>query len=242
MDLIKLSATTSTNDYLKELARTKVLKDFTIVWAEVQTNGKGQMGTQWVTEACKNLTFSIFVTNKNMAISDLFTMNCMVANAILDALESFKLTNVYVKWPNDILSDKKKIAGVLIENSIKTDGSVHTIIGIGINVQQTNFDKYPNASSIFKQYGVEIEKEELLETIVSFLKTKLEHFHTIIDAEWQKYHERLFKKGMVSTFENTEGLKFNGIIKEVNRQGQLVVQLENNDLKCFNLKEVKLLY
>ncbi|HUH25102.1 MAG TPA: biotin--[acetyl-CoA-carboxylase] ligase [Flavobacterium sp.] len=242
MDLIKLSATTSTNDYLKKLASTTVLKDFTIVWAEVQTKGKGQMGTQWVAEACKNLTFSIFVQNKSIAISDLFTLNCMVANAVVDALEHFKLTNVCVKWPNDILSATKKIAGVLIENSIKADGSIQVVIGIGINIQQTNFDEYPNASSILKQYGVDIDREELLQAIVSFLQNKLENFQEIIEAEWQKYHERLFKKDMVSTFEDTEGLKFNGIIKEVNRQGQLVIQLENDDLKCFNLKEIKLLY
>lgn len=242
MNLIKLSATTSTNDYLKQLSAKQSLKDFTAVWAEVQTKGKGQMGTQWKAEASKNLTFSIFINKKELLINDLFGLNCMIANTLVEAFEYFKLTNIYIKWPNDILSYNKKIAGVLIENNIKTDGSIQTIIGIGINVLQTDFDGFPNASSILNQYGKEIDREELLIKIVSLLQDRFVNFQENIENEWQKYHKHLFRKDVVSTFENAEKEKFNGIIKEVNRQGQLVVQLEDDDLKCFNLKEVKLLY
>lgn len=242
MNIIKLSATTSTNDFLKELSATQSLEDFTVAWAELQTKGKGQMGTHWVAEAAKNLTFSIFLGGNALKIKDLFSLNVMVANAVLNALDTFNLPHIYVKWPNDILSYNKKIAGILIENNIKANGNIQTIIGIGMNVLQTNFDEFPNASSIYKQYGVVVQREELIEKIVGNLRETLANFEQNADHQWDLYHKRLFKKEMVSTFENDQKERFSGIIKKVNRQGQLVVQLENDDLKAFNLKEIKLLY
>ncbi|MEG1376939.1 MAG: biotin--[acetyl-CoA-carboxylase] ligase, partial [Myroides sp.] len=123
MYLIKLNATSSTNDFLKKLAVNTDLTDFTVVWADVQLQGKGQMGSVWVTEDAKNLTFSIYLKEKTTTADNLFTLNVMVANAVLKALISLNLTNIYVKWPNDILSYNKKIAGILIENNIHANGS-----------------------------------------------------------------------------------------------------------------------
>ncbi|MEG0917393.1 MAG: biotin--[acetyl-CoA-carboxylase] ligase [Myroides sp.] len=240
MYLIKLNATSSTNDFLKKLAVNTDLTDFTVVWADVQLQGKGQMGSVWVTEDAKNLTFSIYLKEKTTTADNLFTLNVMVANAVLKALISLNLTNIYVKWPNDILSYNKKIAGILIENNIHANGSVSSVIGIGINCEQTNFDGFPQASSILKQYDVTPDRLQLLTAIVENIKKSLIDLQD--DDEWNYYHNHLFKKGAVSTFESKDGTLFNGIIKQVNRYGQLVLQLENDDLKCYNLKDIKLKY
>jgi len=242
MYLIKLNATSSTNDFLKNLSGTSNLNDFTVVWADVQLQGKGQMGSVWVTEDAKNLTFSIYLKEKNTTTDNLFTLNIVVANAVLKALNSLNLTNIYVKWPNDILSYNKKIAGILIENNIHANGSISSVIGIGINCEQTNFDGFPQASSIFKQYDVTPDRLQLLTAIVDNIKKSLNNLEDQTDDEWNYYHKHLFRKDTVSTFESKDGTLFNGIIKEVNRHGQLVVQLENDDLKCYNLKDVKLMY
>lgn len=242
MYLIKLSATSSTNDFLKNLSATSVLDDFTVVWADVQLQGKGQMGSVWVTEDAKNLTFSVYLKQEASAVIDLFTLNVVVANAVLKALFSLNLTNIYVKWPNDILSYNKKIAGILIENAIHANGSVTSIIGIGINCEQMNFDGFAQASSILKQYDFVPDRLQLLTAIVDNIKMSLNYLENQTDNEWNYYHKHLFKKDTVSSFQNKEGLFFNGIIKQVNRQGQLVLQLENDDLQCFNLKDIKLMY
>jgi|SRR5690606_7996727 BirA family biotin operon repressor/biotin-[acetyl-CoA-carboxylase] ligase len=242
MYLIKLSATSSTNDFLKKLSATSVLENFTVVWANVQLQGKGQMGSVWVTEDAKNLTFSIYLKENNTSIDNLFNLNVLVANAVLKALFSLNLTNIYVKWPNDILSYNKKIAGILIENNIHANGSISSIIGIGINCEQTNFEGFPQASSILKQYDIIPNKEELLTAIVDNIKKSLIDLDDQSDDEWNYYHKHLFRKDTVSTFENKDGSLFNGIIKQVNRHGQLVLQLENDDLKCYNLKDIKLMY
>ncbi len=242
MYLIKLNATSSTNDFLKNLSATSNLDDFTVVWADVQLQGKGQMGSVWVTEDTKNLTFSIYLKEKSITADSLFTLNFVVANAVLKALISLNLTNIYVKWPNDILSYNKKIAGILIENNIHVNGSISSVIGIGINCEQTNFDGFPQASSILNQYDIIPDRLQLLTTIVDNIKLGLNDLENKADAEWNYYHKHLFKKDAVSTFESKDGALFNGIIKEVNRHGQLVLQLENDDLKCYNLKDIKLKY
>lgn len=242
MYLIKLNATSSTNDFLKNLSATSNLDDFTVVWAKVQLQGKGQMGSVWVTEDAKNLTFSTYLKEKSITADSLFTLNIVVANAVLKALISLNLTNIYVKWPNDILSYNKKIAGILIENNIHANGSISSVIGIGINCEQTNFDGFPQASSILNQYDIMPDRSQLLTSIVDNIKLSLNDLENKTDAEWNYYHKHLFKKDVVSTFESKDGALFNGIIKEVNRHGQLVLQLEDDDLKCYNLKDIKLMY
>ncbi|HLW61830.1 MAG TPA: biotin--[acetyl-CoA-carboxylase] ligase [Flavobacterium sp.] len=242
MELIKLNATTSTNDYLKQLALQHPIEDFTVVWAENQTQGKGQMGAEFVSQPFKNLTFSVYLRKNPVDLKNIFTLNCVVANAVAEALDAFNLTNIWIKWPNDILSYNKKIAGILIENNIKASREIQTIIGIGINILPNNFSKFPNASSVFEQYGVEIDREKLLRKIVHLLKERLTGVNEKSEAEWEKYHNRLFRKEAVSTFETPQGKQVFGVIKEVNREGQLVVQHENEVLKEYNLKEIKLLY
>ena len=242
MYLIKLNATSSTNTFLKKLAADTDLTNFTVVWADVQLQGKGQMGSVWVTEDAKNLTFSIYLKEKNATADNLFTLNILVANAVLKALISLNLTNIYVKWPNDILSYNKKIAGILIENNIHANGSISSVIGIGINCEQTNFAGFPQASSILKQYDIMPNRLQLLTEIVENIKTSLNNLENRVDDEWNFYHNHLFRKDTVSTFESKDGQLFNGIIKQVNRHGQLVLQLENDDLKCYNLKDIKLMY
>lgn len=242
MDIIKLNAIPSTNDYLKELAVTNTLNDFTIVIAEVQTKGKGQMGAVWQVEASTNLTFSVLIGYGLLSIDDIFTVNVSIANAIHKVLLSFGLKDVFVKWPNDIMSCNKKIGGILIENSLKSNGEIQSIIGIGINVNQTNFDGLPQASSILKANGIIVDKQDLMIKIVEVFKDVILNLDSNKKHEWDYYHQNLFKKNIPVTFEIKEGLKFTGMIKDVNQLGQLGVLNEAGELIYFNLKEIKMLY
>ncbi|MDR0230302.1 MAG: biotin--[acetyl-CoA-carboxylase] ligase [Flavobacteriaceae bacterium] len=243
MNLIKLDATASTNTYLRELSNSCDLDNFTVVVAENQFAGKGQRGTLWSTEIGNNLTFSVFVKDFLPSAEFVFDLNILVALSIYKALKNnFELT-FYIKWPNDILAENKKVGGVLIENMLKASGSVHSIIGIGINVNQENFEFLPQGSSLAKLLGEKIDKELVLELILEELKTHLTDFSiNKMNTYWEEYRLALFRKDVVSAFEHVDGKRFSGIIRTVTKYGMLQVEAEDNELYEYALKEIKLLY
>lgn len=107
MNIIKLDAIDSTNDYLKQLVREKELENYTVVMAHEQTNGKGQLGAKWISEPGKNLTMSVLIKDLPQDLITVFDINASVAVAIAKLLSSLELDNVFVKWPNDIMADEK---------------------------------------------------------------------------------------------------------------------------------------
>jgi len=242
MNIIKLSATNSTNDYLKQLTATQHVDNFTIVVAEDQTAGRGQMGAKWNAEPGKNLTFSILVRDLLLEVTGIFNLNVAVAVSIAEALEDLSIPALKIKWPNDILAGNKKIGGILIENSLKRGGEIFSVIGIGLNVNQKNFDGLPKASSLSVAAGCDFNKDKVMVAIV----TKLQHnvarlMHNDTAFLWQGYLNRLYKMGVPMPFES-EANKFMGIIKGVTPTGQLEVLLENETFALYAIKEVQLLY
>ncbi|WP_293872952.1 biotin--[acetyl-CoA-carboxylase] ligase [Flavobacterium sp.] len=242
MSLIKLNAIDSTNDYLKQLSKIEALENFTIVMANEQTQGKGQMGAKWISEPSKNLTMSILVTNFVLKKHTIFDLNVVTAVSILKVLQSLKIQQCKIKWPNDIMADSKKVGGILIENSLKPDGSINAIIGVGLNVNQTNFEHLPQANSLSCITGVTYSPE----SIALLLKKSLQDYLQILtknqDAVWDEYHQNLFKIQFPSAFEDKTGKQFMGIIQKVTRDGKLEVQLEDDSVAYFEVKELKMLY
>lgn len=243
MELIKLSATDSTNDYLKELASKHVLQNYTVVATNYQKRGRGQMGATWISESGKNLTFSLLLYDVLDNIDSIFSLNIAVAAAIIEVLKNENIPDLKIKWPNDIMSANKKIGGILIENSIKSASDIQSIIGIGLNVNQRNFEDLLQASSLCLSTGQFFDCDELLVKIVEEIKQNI----TLIqnnqaDLLWDYYLQNLYKKDVPSAFENTKGQQFMGIIKRVLTNGQLEVFMEDDTLQLFNIKELKMLY
>ena len=243
MQIIKLSATDSTNTYLKSLAQSETLDDFTIVVAEEQRRGRGQMGAIWQSEAGKNLTFSLLKRMNGMATENRFQLNICVSMAIVAALKELHLPDLSIKWPNDILSGNSKICGILIENLLKGNRIQASIIGIGINVNQTAFNNLENVSSLKLLLGQTLNLDELLHKMVSHLERAL----LSLDKKWNNtvwvdYENQLFRKDKPSTFKNERGELFMGFIRGVSRKGKLIIALEDEILSEFDLKEVRLLY
>lgn len=242
MNIIKLSAINSTNIYLKELSSIQYVENFTIVSAENQTAGRGQMGASWAVEPGKNLTFSILIKDLLLEINEIFSLNAAVAVGVADALESFHIANISIKWPNDILAGSKKIGGILIENSIKNNGEIYSVVGIGLNVNQQVFDGLSKASSLSLLTGREYDKEAIMIAIAENLKRNVAALlHKDTNAIWQKYHKKLFKKDVPMPFEQ-HNKRFMGIIKGVSKSGSLMVQLEDDTIAQYGIKEVQLLY
>jgi BirA family biotin operon repressor/biotin-[acetyl-CoA-carboxylase] ligase len=220
-----------------------VTDDFTVVSAKNQTKGKGQLGSEWNSITGENLTFSVFVDTSFLRVKNQFYLNCAVSISIFNVLKKLLIPQLSVKWPNDILSHHKKICGILIENIVKSNGSSHSIIGVGINVNQLVFSSEFKASSLKSIMGRHFELDELLVLVIVELQSQIKILKEgRYDELHQAYEKDLFRKNKPSTFTNAEGKLFSGFIKNVTSSGKLQVLLEDEILQEFRLKEVKLMY
>ena len=242
MKLIKLDAIDSTNEFLKGISNKEDLENFTVVTAENQTNGKGQMGAAWNSEAGKNLIMSVLIKDFLFEIHEIFNLNIAISLAVLTTLKKKNIPDLSIKWPNDILSANKKIGGILIENSIKSDGTILSIVGLGLNVNQTNFEGLPKASSLAVVASQELDKEELLFDIITNLKKNIAESNQNPAALRQQFIDSLYKKDIPMPFTNQKEEKFMGIIQGISPIGRLRVLLENDSIAEFDIKEIQMLY
>jgi len=241
MNIIKLNAIDSTNSYLKKCIVEKDLESFTVVVAKYQTEGRGQMGMCWESEQGKNLTFSSLVKFSNFEIQQQFYLSMAVALAVLRTVNTYLSIATFVKWPNDILADNDKLAGILIENMLTGNNIKHAIIGIGLNVNQEKFsENLENVTSLKKLTNINFDKDKLLEEIVESIKYYVAFIERKDFLSLKKlYLTKLYKFQTPSMFEDNSGTVFLGKIITVSESGQLVVELENEKTRKFNLKEIK---
>ncbi|MGB7393111.1 MAG: biotin--[acetyl-CoA-carboxylase] ligase [Pricia sp.] len=244
LHVIKLDATDSTNAYLRRLLPSNMLDDYTIVTAREQTKGRGQMGTTWQSEVGKNLTFSVLRANLKWPIHQGFVLNLCVSLAVHSVLKQLRIPDLSIKWPNDILSGSSKLCGILIENKIAGSTINSSIIGIGLNVNQTDFGpELQHVSSLRLVMDRIFDLDGMLQDVVEKLQSVFSSLETDgPDALWKTYEKHLFRKGMLSTFEDSDGEFFEGRIKGVTREGKLSIASEDAGTRDFALKEVKLLY
>ncbi|MFT5847520.1 biotin--[acetyl-CoA-carboxylase] ligase [Psychroserpens sp.] len=243
MHLIKLNAIDSTNTFLRQLSSNKSIDDFTVVVTESQLKGRGQMGTSWSSKPGKNLMASVFVDISFLAIDHSFWISMATSLAIAKTLNDFQIRQVKVKWPNDILADQKKISGILIENVIKNNKLQACIIGFGLNINQVYFDNLPLATSIRMVSGKWHDTDVILKKVIENLQLNISQLKAgDYNGIKTEYENELFRKEKPSTFKNAKGVLFSGFIKGVSNSGHLKVLIEDNILKEFDLKEVKLLY
>ena len=228
----------STNSYALELKSTAVFKEGLVVTADFQTGGKGQRGKEWESSRGENLLLSA-VIESNISIDNQFDLNILSSLAVMDSLKSYDIDS-QIKWPNDILVNKCKIAGILIQNLISRNRITHTVIGIGLNINQIEFTKfYPSATSIQKELGAVINIADVKDSLLNALQLRLENYRLNSDLK-EEYLSNLFQKDKVATFESNNQ-KFMGVIRGVTKSGLLQIETENS-LKEFNLQEVKMLF
>jgi BirA family biotin operon repressor/biotin-[acetyl-CoA-carboxylase] ligase len=240
LKIIKLNAIDSTNSFLKELAQNSALENFTTVITEHQTKGRGQQGSGWTSVKGKNLTFSTFVSFSNLEITHQKYLNFVVSLAVFNALKSFHIPKLSIKWPNDILAGAKKISGILVENTFVNKKIKNSVIGIGLNVHQENFSTlHKKATSMKSCLDKKFELELVLKVILDFLQESIEDLKkgkfSKIEAA---YLAVLYRKNVPATFKNSENVLFMGIIKGVSSEGNLQILLEDDTLKEFGIKEV----
>ncbi|MEP7092882.1 MAG: biotin--[acetyl-CoA-carboxylase] ligase [Flavobacterium sp.] len=242
MKLIKLDAIDSTNDFLKALSSKDELDNFTVVTTENQTKGKGQMGSKWQSESGKNLIMSVLVKDFLYDNEQVFNLSIIVSLTVIETLKSLDIPDLCIKWPNDIMAYNKKIGGILIENTIKSDGRIVSVVGLGLNVNQVNFDELPNASSLAVICKTEFDKDSLLFLIIEKMKQRIELWKTNSDDFREEYFNSLFRKGVPMPFKNLENKNFMGIIQGVSPVGKIQILLEDDSVSEFEIKEIQMLY
>lgn len=238
--LIHLCEVDSTNNYALKLLQTVDVIEGTMILTDFQTGGKGHYGSKWYSSLRQNVTASTILFPSWFDPMRLPTFNKAVALAVFETVSQYLDEDVSIKWPNDILVDRKKIAGILIENAFKGIYLAHSIIGIGINVNEPHFpDSLPNATSMRLTSGRVYD----LTSIVTTLRSKLSFWYQqLYDNAFNdinvKYHDHLFGIDTWLNFRDASHRHFLGKIAEVDTRGKLIILDEKGDYLTFSHKEV----
>ncbi|WP_238784565.1 biotin--[acetyl-CoA-carboxylase] ligase [Blattabacterium cuenoti] len=208
-----------------------------------QTKGIGVGDNLWHSEKEKNLTFSIIFRPMNpFPIKKKYLINVITSNAIHKALLDYNKKKIWIKWPNDIILYSKKIGGILIENSIYLKKIYSSIIGIGLNVHQTEFKKEWNASSLKKFFNINFELDDIFYKIIYSIQK--EYFLFTIYGEnfvREYYINHLYLKDKTSLFYIHKINSFiQGTIRSITDQGFLIIEF-NKKFYSFYQKEIKFL-
>jgi BirA family biotin operon repressor/biotin-[acetyl-CoA-carboxylase] ligase len=238
--VIFLTECHSTNDELSALIKKGELQEGLVVFTDHQKAGKGQRGNVWLDEPEKNVLMSVLIKPSNLLVSEQHLLNVVVGLAVIKSASNYLGDKrLKLKWPNDVLVDSKKICGILIENTIKGNRLESSIIGIGFNLNQNAFG-LPTATSIMIETGQEIDKEEFINNLlldIEYFLLKLKNGQKSILL--QLYHEKLYLKGVTSSFRD-EGGEFSGTILGIDLTGKLIVS-KDGSFRNYGLKEIEFL-
>lgn len=233
----------STNTYAQELiAKSKPIEG-TVISTFRQPQGRGQVGSKWESEPDKNLTLSIILYPDFLPPQQNFALNKAVALAVRHFVaELVQLQPVWIKWPNDIYVGARKICGILIQNSLNRNTLASSIVGIGVNVNQTIFSKdIPNPSSLQLENGKEYDLPALIPLLchhveAMYLRLKSGQFANL-DAE---YLQHLYRYQQPTLFQRSNGEVFWGSISGISEMGKLLIRLEEGGEEAFELKQVSI--
>jgi BirA family transcriptional regulator, biotin operon repressor / biotin---[acetyl-CoA-carboxylase] ligase len=238
--IIELSEIDSTNNYAMRLINEGMAEHGMTIRADYQTAGKGQLGNVWQAELSKNLLCSVILDTKDFSLDKQFYLNAASCLAVAELLmKTHDLNDVHLKWPNDIYAGNKKIAGILIENQIRGSQWTHAVIGIGLNINQQNFDDLNRATSILLENG---KKNKVQSVLKNLLKDLQQHMALIVHNEsilLERYNQNLWQVGNMISFKKNHEYH-EGRILGVNPQGCIEIEIKGK-IKAFKHKEIELL-
>ena len=234
---IALDETVSTSTYLKRYTHGGS-EPYVLCTAEYQTAGRGQRGNTWESDRGLNLLFTLAHYSPPLPPTAQFTLSEATSLAILDALRSLlpaEANRFSIKWPNDIFWCDRKLAGILIEHELTATRILRTLIGVGLNVNQSAFHSdAPNPVSLFQITGTAYSREPLLEHVLEAYKQRIMLPAAVLD---DAYHHSLYRRGLKARYRDSEGM-FEGIIEGVEADGRLRILKDNGDLQHYAFKEV----
>ena len=238
MKIIKLDAIDSTNSFLKKKMNNQEIDDFTIVYSQNQFQGRGRTTKEWISEPNKNIAFSLFKRFKKSELRHLFHLNVIASISILELLKKYNVRDASVKWPNDIMVKNKKISGILIENIIKKNNLINSVIGIGINVNQEKFPDLVCATSIINETRISVEIDSLATDLTKIISSNFKFLELNSNFYLDQYNNKLYNKKQTVVFKNNIGKKKVGKIVKVELSGNLMVMNEKGKIEYFKENEI----
>ena len=232
----------STNEYaLKVLSKTRPIEG-TVIITDYQIAGKGQIGSKWESERGKNLTLTCILYPSFLDLIQQYLLTCIASLSVRQTLASLiNHREIKIKWPNDILVNQKKICGILIQNSVMSGKIQNSVIGIGVNVNQSFFSKdLTRATSIFNELNAEID----LEDIKTDLFSNLTRWYNLlkdnqIELIKNSYADSLYGRDEEKIFLlKSEGKEKPGIIKGIDPRGKLWIEHEGEEA-VYDIKEIQ---
>ena len=168
---IELNSVDSTNNYAMQQAKSGLAKHGTAYFAHEQTAGKGQRNKHWLSAKDENIILSVILDASGLLLSQQISLNVIAALAALNLFNNYTTKNFKIKWPNDIYWQDRKTGGILIENIIAGDVWKYSIVGFGLNINQTAFDtSLKNPVSLKQITGNTYDIVEMARTGVSALQ------------------------------------------------------------------------
>ncbi|MDD4799665.1 MAG: biotin--[acetyl-CoA-carboxylase] ligase [Proteiniphilum sp.] len=237
--IIRLEETDSTNRLMKQLVREQRPEEGSLVIADHQTGGRGQMGNSWYSAKGDNLLFSLLIYPQQLPANESFILSRIASLAVKNILDLF-VDDIRIKWPNDIYWKEKKIAGILIENDIQGKEIDNSVIGIGLNINQQTFPPdLPNPVSLWQITGAEHDREHLLDL---FMREFFLLYRDLQNGRKQviedEYMFDLYRINDYYWFEDKGG-KFRAKIEAVLPSGHLVLRtMETKEERRYAFKEV----
>jgi BirA family transcriptional regulator, biotin operon repressor / biotin---[acetyl-CoA-carboxylase] ligase len=237
--IYKVKSVDSTNNYAAKLLKQTKIPFGAVIMSYNQTDGKGQRNSNWESNSGENLLISVVLDMKNIPVSNIFYLSKSMALAVRACVSQITAADCMVKWPNDIIVRNQKVAGILIENQWRMQEISSSVVGIGLNVNQTSFSSDFNATSLCNITLNKYDLEEVLDVLCEKMELYYADFkngeYSIIDKE---YHEFLFNYNVWSSY-SVEGEVFEAKNRGVVETGQLQLELKNGQLQLFELKEIK---
>ena len=230
-----IQQTPSTNALLWNMIREKTLAEGFVLYTDFQTAGKGQIGNNWESAEGKNLLFSMVLFPQQIEPTEQFLISQMVSLGIKKTLNEY-VKGITIKWPNDIYWNDKKIAGILIENSLQGRKINYSVVGIGLNVNQTKFESNaPNPVSLQQITGELHDRDTILNSIYLNI---LDLYNNLDKAKIREnYSESLYRKDGIHTFRD-ENKEFQARLIAVHPDGKLELETVDGEYIGYYFKEV----
>ena len=239
--IITLKTVDSTNNYANLLIADNVNINECAITALFQTEGRGQKSNIWISEEGQNLTFSLLLNTKYLKAENQFALSQSISLGIIDFLHRYNI-DAEIKWPNDILIKKKKIAGILIENSIQGAFLFFSVVGVGININQTIYDSIGfEATSMKLETKKDFKCDELLNDLLDCLQYRIELLkQQDFILLHKEYLKNLFHFQAWSLFiKNGQTIKAK--IIDVSNFGELVILSAEDKIEKYMFQEIKII-
>jgi BirA family transcriptional regulator, biotin operon repressor / biotin---[acetyl-CoA-carboxylase] ligase len=242
---VELSTVDSTNKYAADLLVAKNVVHGTVILAHEQTEGRGQRGRLWRSAAGLDIAASTVLLPEHLPAGEQFVLAKIAALAVHDVVtDAMRVSvgrsadRVRIKWPNDVLIDRRKVAGILIANEVVGGFVVSSVLGIGINVNSSELDAEFHATSLRMETGMEVDRQALVKDLCA----RLEHWwqaHLVQDPVLSaRYSELLWSKGRFADFE-LDGQPFSARPMDVDGDGRLLVEDERGTVAAYGLERLR---